>query len=99
MVFGGGVLGRSRVAGWAGFPSASVPFVAGGSVDPVSVEGGADGLPGGRDDRRPAPGRVDAQADLAGAVGDAGGGVQDPVAGRRALGAAPVRVGWGAGAS
>ena len=45
-----------------------------------SGESGADALPGGRDRPGPAPGGVDAQPQLAGASGDAGRDVQDPVA-------------------
>ncbi len=53
-----------------------------GRVVRALSEGGADGLPGGGDHRRPAPGRVDTQPDLPGSAGDAGRDVQDPVAER-----------------
>jgi hypothetical protein len=46
----------------------------------VLGEGGADAGPGGGDGVSPLPGCVDAQADLSGAAGEAGGHVQDPVA-------------------
>ena len=45
-----------------------------------SGEGGAEALPGGRYGAGPAPGGVDAEPELAGAAGDAGCDVQDPVA-------------------
>ena len=41
----------------------------------VLGEGGADPVPGGGDRRCPAPGGVDAQPELSGAAGDAGGDV------------------------
>ena len=58
-----------------------------------SAEGGADGLPGGRDQGSPAPGGVDAEPGSAGAAGDAGGHVQDPVTERGDLGAGQAGVG------
>ena len=53
----------------------------------LSGEGGAEALPGGGDRFGPAPGGVDAQPELAGSFGDAGGDVQDPVAEGGDLGA------------
>ena len=50
-----------------------------------SGESGSQVLPGGRDGGGPAPGGVDAQAQLAGAAGDAGCDVQNPVAEGRDL--------------
>ena len=67
--------------GWAGVPG--VRGLSGWSWSGVvwrSGEGGAEALPGGRYGAGPAPGGVDAEPELAGASGDAGRDVQDPVA-------------------
>jgi hypothetical protein len=53
----------------------------------VLGERGADPGPGGGDGLCPAPGGIDTQPQLAGAAGDAGGHVQDPVAERLNLAA------------
>ena len=65
--------------GGAGFPRASGSFVSVGWVVLGLTEGGADVVPGGRDRGGPPPGGIDAQPQLAGAAGDAGRHMQDPV--------------------
>ena len=69
----------SRVAGVGGL-SKGLDLRVGGAGVWLLGESGADALPGGRDGGGPAPGGVDAQPSLAGASGDAGRDVQDPVA-------------------
>jgi hypothetical protein len=58
----------------------------------VLGERGADPGPGGGDGLCPAPGGIDTQPQLAGAAGDAGGHVQDPVAERLNLAAGQLGV-------
>jgi hypothetical protein len=74
------MLGCSRVAGWGGLSRASRSFVSFGQVVEGLSECGADALPGGRDRCGPSPSGIDAESQLAGAAGDAGRHVQDPVA-------------------
>ncbi len=60
----------------------------------LSGESGAQSVPGGGDRGGPAPGGVDAQAELSGAAGDSGGDVQDSVAEGVDLAAGQL---WGVG--
>src|SRR6476646_1895450 len=70
-----GMASRPVSLRWAGFLGPVGP--SSGRVTGVGVlgEGGADPVPGGGDRRCPAPGGVDAQPELSGAAGDAGGDV------------------------
>src|SRR6185369_11746114 len=70
-----GMASRPVSLRWAGFPRAGGSFVSSGHRGGVLGEGGADPVPGGGDRRCPAPGGVDAQPELSGAAGDAGGDV------------------------
>ena len=77
-----GMTNRRVSRRWAGFPRAGPVGVwsrRGGVDDGVLGEGGADAGPGGGDRLCPAPGGVDAQPQLSGAAGNAGGDVQDAI--------------------
>ena len=74
--------GCDRSPGVAGGGLSWGPWVFHSSVGvvPVQVNAARMAVPGGGDRVCPAPGGVDAEPELSGAAGDAGGDVQDPVA-------------------